>query len=368
MKENREKEGLLVKDADGVEYGIRTLCGGCEITEIRYPITDGPETLTVPAALAGQPVLAIGERAFANEGGVLGPQRIVLPDSVRSIGDHAFAQGSMTEIRLPRGLVHIGEGAFEDCRELAEISLPRTVTEIGDCAFAACASLRAIDVEEGSTAFSSIGGNLYTRDGSALLHYAAKCPQTSLVIPEGTARLPAFAFYECENLREVTLPHGITEIPLYAFCGCRALVSVTLPEGVGRIGASAFEGCLALRSVALPSTLGEIGRAAFWGCRSLCELALPAQLTAIGRAAFRFCTSLTTLALPEGIERIGADAFWGCGALASVKLPLAVAEIGEDAFAYCAELTVSAAAPARPNGWSPDWNPEDRPVVWGYTE
>ena len=368
MKENREKEGLLVKDADGVEYGVRTLGGGCEITEIRYPISDGPETLAVPAELAGRPVLAIGERAFANEEGVLGPQRIVLPDSVRSIGDHAFAQGNMTEIRLPRGLVRIGEGAFEDCRELLEISLPRTVAEIGDCAFAACASLRAIGVEEGSTAFSSIGGNLYTRDGSALLHYAAKCPQTSLVIPEGTARLPAFAFYECENLREVTLPRGITEIPLYAFCGCRALVSVTLPEGVVRIGASAFEGCLSLRSVALPSTLGEIARAAFWGCRSLASLSLPPQLTAIGRAAFRFCTSLVSLALPARVERLGGDAFFGCAALESVSLPLAVAEVGEDAFAECPSLTVYTEHTATPDGWSPEWNPQNRPVFWGSKE
>ncbi len=354
----------------GVGYGYRAVADGCEITEIGYPFSDGPEELKIPAELGGRPVLTIGERAFSAEdrGGGLGPDRIVLPDSVKAIGDYAFYQQWATEIVLPSRLERIGAYAFGECRELSELALPSTVTEIGEGAFCACSSLVAIEVEEGNPAFSSIDGNLYTKDGTALLHYAAKCPQTSLVIPEGTARLPAFAFYECENLREVTLPHGITEIPLYAFCGCRALVSVTLPEGVGRIGASAFEGCLALRSACLPSTLGEIGRAAFWGCRSLCELALPAQLTAIGRAAFRFCTSLTTLALPEGIERIGADAFWGCGALASVKLPLAVAEIGEDAFAYCAELTVSAAAPARPNGWSPDWNPEDRPVVWGYTE
>jgi hypothetical protein len=345
MKENMKPVSSLVLDGDGVGYGFRAVDGGCEITEIRYPVSDGPEVLKIPASLAGRPVLAIGAHAFWNEERVLGPDRIVLPDTVKEIGDYAFAQGSMTEILLPRGLARIGESAFEECRELERIDLPRTVTEIGGSAFAACISLRAIEVEEGNPAFSSIDGNLYTKDGTALLHYAAQCPLTSLTVPSGTAELPAFAFYGCEHLTEVILPQGITEIPLYAFCGCHSLVSVVLPEGIVDIGASAFEGCLSLRSVTLPSTLREIARAAFWGCRALGEIALPPSLAGIGRAAFRWCTSLSSVVLPACLLRLGEDAFFGCDA-----------------------LSVYAAAPERPSGWSPDWNPEGRPVVWGYTE
>jgi hypothetical protein len=40
--------------------------------------------------------------------------------------------------------------------------------------------------------------------------------------------------------------------------------------------------------------------------------------------------------------------------------------IGNEAFRDCPNLTIYAEAESQPAGWHPHWNPDNRPVVWGY--
>lgn len=48
-------------------------------------------------------------------------ERIVLPDGIRRIGERAFAEYEMTEIRLPSHLIAIRNGAFMGCKNLRRI-------------------------------------------------------------------------------------------------------------------------------------------------------------------------------------------------------------------------------------------------------
>ena len=57
------------------------------------------------------------------------------PDTLKMIGDFAFARSGITRADLPGGLTYIGEGAFYHCDSLSEVSIPSTVTAIGKNAF-----------------------------------------------------------------------------------------------------------------------------------------------------------------------------------------------------------------------------------------
>ena len=74
------------------------------------------------------------------------------PDSLRSIGDGAFAGcKNLKEVRLNRGLQHIGGdevGAFQDSG-LRTAYVPSLLGRLGSRTFAGCKNLRKITVAEG---------------------------------------------------------------------------------------------------------------------------------------------------------------------------------------------------------------------------
>lgn len=76
---------------------------------------EGLQILEIPETLSGYPVTGIGERAFY--------------------------ESKMTEIKLPVGLKKIGAEAFAGCGGLVRMELPASVEEIGENAFASCQQL-----------------------------------------------------------------------------------------------------------------------------------------------------------------------------------------------------------------------------------
>ena len=49
--------------------------------------------------------------------------------------------GTDAEAAVPEGITHIGEKAFDECRNLVRVSLPESVTSIGRFAFLECKQL-----------------------------------------------------------------------------------------------------------------------------------------------------------------------------------------------------------------------------------
>lgn len=72
------------------------------------------------------------------------------------------------------------------------------------------------------------------------------------------------------------------------------------------------------------------------------------------------------MTLNSGLSVISDSAFYGCAALTSINLPETLLSIGNEAFIGCPVLSINAVASSLPETWNSAWNPNGRPVVWGY--
>ena len=101
---------------------------------LRYPsIRTG--AYTVPEG-----VTSISEWAFTNN---LGLTAVVLPESLKAIGQVAFSYTGLIEVTIPDNVTDIGRGAFASCPALQKVTLGKSVSGIGDQAFT-CQTLKEI--------------------------------------------------------------------------------------------------------------------------------------------------------------------------------------------------------------------------------
>ncbi len=216
---------------------------------------------------------------------------------------------------------------------------------------------------------TSIAKNAFARhEGSDLdLH--------SIKMHNGITRIGEEAFYECENLTEITIPDSVTSIGNSAFYCCENLTKITIPDSVTSIGNSAFSRFTNLTEITIPNSLTSIGEYAFSGCTKLAgftveegnthyqaidgvlytkdgatliqypfgktatSLTIPDGVTSIGNSAFSHCSSLTSITIPDSVTSIGDGAFSGCSSLTSITIGNGVTSIGNSAFSHCSSLT-----------------------------
>lgn len=106
---------------------------------------------------------------------VQGCNNSTIPNSVTSIGDHAFSNcWCLTSIEIPNSVTSIGNDAFAGCG-LTSVTIPNSVTIIGDRAFRYC-NLTSFTIPSSVT---SIGiGAFYDCKLSEVYCYAEKVPET----------------------------------------------------------------------------------------------------------------------------------------------------------------------------------------------
>ena len=280
-------------ESDGLEY---TLQGDCYVVSGIGTCTD--IRLYIPYTYNGRPVVGIAPEAFSGNTSIIA---VILPDTVRSIGYHAFS----------------------DCTSLRDINFGEGLIEIDGVAFSGSA-ITSVDLPD------------------------------SLTIVEG--------FYGCEELKSVSFGHNTMEILPSAFEYCNSLEYIDIPQSVYRVGNFAFAHCAnlkkvdfggskiagleyavfyespSLESVDLSGTFIEyIGNSAFYNCSSLSQVLLPDTVEGIDFQAFYNCSSLKSIDLPASLRYIDAVAFSGAG-LASVAIPAATTSINKNAFSHCPDL------------------------------
>ena len=180
----------------------------------------------------------------------------------------------------------ISSTAFNGCDSLKSITIPESVTEIGAGAFGDCSKLENIFVNENNTAYKSVDGSLYSKDGKTLVRFPINKKIISFTVPDGVTTIDINAFNRSIWLKTVTLPETVTAINDYAFYMCRALKKVNIPDGVKSISGNAFGSCSALESITISVSVTSIGFHAFMNSSALTSInfeGTKAQWTAISK-------------------------------------------------------------------------------------
>lgn len=237
----------------------------------------------------------------------------------------------------------IGSRVFQGCNTVTSITIPKTVTDIfidTDNESIYCVkSLKSIIVDPENPNFCSKDGVLYNKSMTMLIKYPSSKEDTEFVIPESVTELNSRAFYECSNLKSITLPTNLKEIGGYSFFDCDGLTDFVIPEGVAELPEGAFFQCANLVSVKMPNSVTKIGAGAFSECHNLSDAVIPSNVTEIGDRAFYACEKITSLTIPQGVKSIDDYAFWGCVGLKSVTIPEGVECISQAVFYGCDNLT-----------------------------
>ena len=173
---------------------------------------------------------------------------IVLSDSIKNIGDWAFANCyDLQNVTWGKNIERIESEAFRNCTKLQSITIPECTEYIGLNAFKGCKYLKQInfnakkckafmmrssmdehvfvDAGKYSSSLKVIFGNkvevvpasLFEAPESAYAHI------TEVIIPKNVKEIGAFAFNNCKDLKKITIK-GATTVPnseLYnPFNGC----------------------------------------------------------------------------------------------------------------------------------------------------
>ena len=173
-----------------------------------------------------------------------------IPDSVTSIGRSAFAYCfALEQINLPSGITTIDEYAFEACKLVTALNIPASLTNIESNAFQRCYSLTKYTVDKDNPIYKSVDGNIYSKDGTVILHYAIGKKDKEFRTPAGVTKIGDDAFAWCENLQTVIISDDVNVIGNNAFYKCEYLVQISLSDNVISIENCAFAYCERLLNV-----------------------------------------------------------------------------------------------------------------------
>ena len=184
----------------------------------------------------GVPVTNIGDSAFIHNQNIkeiILPDTIVtiedfafaystlryltLPDTLITIEDFAFAYSTLEYLTLPDSVKKIGEYAFMDCNNLFEFKISKNVETISRGAFEGADHIQ-LSVDSNNQYFKYEENVLYSKDGTVLYWYnEVSTAQTSFVIPNTVKIIEQEAFVECKWLKKLTISASVVEIKAGAF-------------------------------------------------------------------------------------------------------------------------------------------------------
>lgn len=224
-----------------------------EVTYLSNVFNSYSGDVTIPSSVTYNnvtySVTSIGDHAFYKCSGLTS---VTIPNSVTSIGTSIFYDCGLSSIIVEAGNTHYD--SRNNCNAIIETStnsliagcmntvIPNSVTSIGSHAFSGCRGLTSVTIP-----------NSVTSIGSGAFSYCSGL--TSVTIPNSVTLIEGHTFRGCSSLTSVTIPNSVTTIYEYAFESCDKLVTVSIPNSVISIGSLAFDGCYNLAVINCYATI-----------------------------------------------------------------------------------------------------------------
>lgn len=278
--------------------------------------------------------------------------KITIGEGLKYIGDKAFANSPVKEANLPSTLRDISSTAFTGyssyCPFVNDIQPENHIRYIGKVAYQCVdRDLEEYTIKDGTV---TLADELFESSQGNAFHIPASVEQIGSrffagtqikTLPEmpGLKRIGDEAFYQCKNLKKVTIPETVEYIGGGAFYGCSNIWSLTY-NAINAECERLMESNIPLEKIVIGDKVRRLPRGIFSG-REFTEVTLPACLERIDEFAFYGCKNLTTINLSDSIRYIGDDAFYGCSSLKNIHWPLRLTTIGSRAFRQTALETIS---------------------------
>ena len=302
-----------------IETSSNTLIAGCRNTTIPNSVT------------------SIGYHAFSDCSGLTS---ITIPNSVTSIGWSAFWNCSgLTSITIPNSVTSIGSSAFSDCTGLTSVTIPNSVTSIGEWAFSDCTGLTSVTTASETPV--TITSRVFSNRSNATLYVPAGCKAAyeaadywkqfkeivemeapNIVFADANVKAICVAHWDTDNDGELSKAEAAAVTDLGVVFTGKAITSFDELQyftGLTNIGVSAFNGS-DLTSITIPSSVTSIEGLAIANCINLTSITIPNSVMSIGEYAFTGCTALTSITIPNSVTSIGSGAFSGCSDLTFITV------------------------------------------------
>ena len=324
--------------------------GNGTITITKFQWGKDTDDIYIPNMIDGYTVTAIGDEAFKRDvmrrngfswerNNNFETVSLTIPDSIKSIGQKAFWNATLSEINLPDNVQSIGYGAF-----------------VGNPSI-------KFKISSKHPFFAVINGALYSKANKELLAYThmdetySQYNHYSYVVPDGILSIGDYAFYrdyQAEaavaykneyyiSKERIELPASVQRIGDYAFSGFRFdKGSIIMPVNLKSIGASAFEDAAGNfeDDIVIPSGVTSIGKAAFqrselfytYGKHGYIVFPEDSAVAAIEEDTFRDCGD-SIYVNTTNIHRVGPYAFYNASDVKWQHIE-SIDDWGEYAFDY----------------------------------
>ena len=318
MEEYRQNDSL-----ESLVYTIRD-DGSAMITSYSAKFWYDPDPnftveLNIPSEIDGHPVTAIGDGALRESATKI--SGITLPPTIKEIGNRAIDCRYLKYLKLNDGLEVIKDAAINCGDVLETLVIPDSVKYIGNEAICGEA-LKNITMPKNLEYMGKriFYGTAYDKDANNRvdgIQYHGQYLIAGIRIGYATINNP-----------DPSAPTENKQIHEWEAVG-----DIEIREGTTLMGVDAFE-MSDITSVKLPSTLRSISKLGFYWCKNLNNVVIPGTVKEIGDNAFSWCESLSNLTISEGVEHIGQAAFFRCNNLNEVTIPRSVTQIDMHAFGW----------------------------------